>query len=731
MASNFIEKEKTSSSRSPQLLIYIGFLFVAALIFALLAGLLWASTALDFLAYLANPEVVRPFAATRYSGLYPYDGLTLVILSIQMLGFTILLGLSIWIVGAVMAFARGTMRGYRTVLTIAVALPILSFIFFRDVQITLFERLTLSSTDLIIITLINLLILFLLAHFRYYPEYRRMSPGEITRDLRVIRVVSQIIFAFLVLSFLQLLGSNIYSNLLARNIAPSWEYLTQKAGFQITVHPEWYTSSDSYYGDAFMVGVINTINVVWIGLVLSTIIGIFLGIFLLSRNWLIRQLSTAYVEVLRNTPLLVQLHFWYFVLWFSFPDPRNAIAWPSGSVMVVFLRFFPYLFTILGVWFYAWRFENAPPRLLNGVLTAVLLLEVAFYFLGDSYGVIIALAVIGAALIFAAKRRILFPETQEGFVLGIGILALCQFVGHLMLDGLAAAGVIEHARFVYGDAAPIFIVNINTLILPEFVPTLRSGYYDLILLLGAAISIALYIWWGRIIERTGRNIPRSFYAVLLFVVFAVGGWYICTQAWPSNLYVGINREGPYMIYEAEAALAEQAAAEQIEPEEVSFITSAQAFVVRLPERNSFGRVEVGTEISAMYMALLLGLVVYTSAFIGEIVRAGIQAVPYGQIEAARALGLGTGQTLRMIVLPQALRVIIPPLGNQYLNLAKNSSLAAAIAYTDLYQVGTTIMNQSGQSITGFLIILLVYLTMSLLISYFVNLVNARFQLVTR
>jgi ABC-type amino acid transport system permease subunit len=339
--------------------------------------------------------------------------------------------------------------------------------------------------------------------------------------------------------------------------------------------------------------------------------------------------------------------------------------------------------------------------------------------------------VIGAGLIFATKRRIFFPASQEGFLLGIGILALSQFVGHLMLDGLAAAGFIAHARYVFGEVVPIFIVNINAFIMPEFLLTLRSGYYALILLLGALIVLGLYLWWGRIIEKTGRDIPRVFYSLIIFAVFALGGWYICSQPWPTNLYVGFNLDGPYMIYEAEADLAEQVAIELIEPEVVPLITSPQAFVVRIPERNPFGRVEVGAEISASYMALLLGLVIYTSAFIGEIVRAGIQAVPYGQIEASRALGLSTSQTLRMIVLPQALRVIIPPMGNQYLNLAKNSSLAAAIAYNDTYQVGLTVMNQSGQSITGFLIIMLVYLTMSLVISYFMNLVNARFQLVTR
>jgi general L-amino acid transport system permease protein len=139
----------------------------------------------------------------------------------------------------------------------------------------------------------------------------------------------------------------------------------------------------------------------------------------------------------------------------------------------------------------------------------------------------------------------------------------------------------------------------------------------------------------------------------------------------------------------------------------------------------------GTQITPEYMALLLGLVIYTAAFIAEIVRAGILAVPNGQLEASRALGLSTTQTLSLIILPQALRIIIPPLGNQYLNLSKNSSLAIAVAYADLVFVTQTIMNQSGQSVTGITMIMLTYLAISLALAWFVNLVNRRFRIVTR
>jgi general L-amino acid transport system permease protein len=139
----------------------------------------------------------------------------------------------------------------------------------------------------------------------------------------------------------------------------------------------------------------------------------------------------------------------------------------------------------------------------------------------------------------------------------------------------------------------------------------------------------------------------------------------------------------------------------------------------------------GITVTPEFFALLLGLVVYTAAYIAEIVRSGIQAVPYGQWEAGGALGLRRGTILRNVVLPQALRVIIPPLTSQYLNLTKNSSLAVAIGYQDIVSIANTTLNQTGQAIEGIAIIMAVYLTISLSISLFMNWYNARIALVER
>jgi general L-amino acid transport system permease protein len=149
-----------------------------------------------------------------------------------------------------------------------------------------------------------------------------------------------------------------------------------------------------------------------------------------------------------------------------------------------------------------------------------------------------------------------------------------------------------------------------------------------------------------------------------------------------------------------------------------------------PELLRFGY-QGGRLLSPEFTALLIGLVVYTGAFIAEVVRGGIQAVHRGQREAARALGLSNMQVLRLVIFPQAMRVIIPPLTSQYLNLAKNSSLAVAIGYPDMYSVSNIIMNQGGQPLAMLMMIMASYLIMSLTASLFMNWYNRRVQFVER
>jgi general L-amino acid transport system permease protein len=146
--------------------------------------------------------------------------------------------------------------------------------------------------------------------------------------------------------------------------------------------------------------------------------------------------------------------------------------------------------------------------------------------------------------------------------------------------------------------------------------------------------------------------------------------------------------------------------------------------LNVPFKGDFA-IEGGGALTPEFLAVLLGLTMYTAAFVAEVVRAGIQSVSAGQGEAAVALGLGRGLTMRLVMLPQALRVIIPPMTNQYLNLTKNSSLAVAIGYPDVVSIANTTLNQTGRAVECISIVMLVYLSTSLMTSLFMGWYNAR------
>ncbi len=228
-------------------------------------------------------------------------------------------------------------------------------------------------------------------------------------------------------------------------------------------------------------------------------------------------------------------------------------------------------------------------------------------------------------------------------------------------------------------------LNVRGLYLPAPVAEPGFGAVLVALLFGIAASIGLYFWARQRQMRTGQQFPIL--------------W------WSLGLIVGL----PLVVY---LALGSPMYLEYPVLKGFNF----QGGLVVLPE----------------FLALLLGLSIYTASFIAEIVRAGILGVPKGQKEAAMAVGLTTGQTLRLVVIPQAARIIIPPLTSQYLNLTKNSSLAVAVGYPDFVSVFTgTVLNQTGQAVEVIAMTMGVYLTISLLTSAFMNWFNDRMALVER
>jgi len=233
-------------------------------------------------------------------------------------------------------------------------------------------------------------------------------------------------------------------------------------------------------------------------------------------------------------------------------------------------------------------------------------------------------------------------------------------------------------------AGGVFLNN-RGLFLPQPVVQAGFGAVEIALLTGIIGAVAFYVWARKRQERTGQQAPVFWTAL--------------------GLVAGLPL--------------------------AAFIVAGRPLGFEFPQAGRFN-ITGGVEILPEFAALLFGLSLYTAAFIAEVVRAGILAVSRGQSEAAYSLGLRPGPTLRLVVIPQAMRVIIPPLTSQYLNLTKNSSLAVAIGYPDLVQVFTgTVLNQTGQAVEVVAITMLVYLFISLGTSFLMNIYNRRMALAER
>ncbi|MEE4113754.1 MAG: amino acid ABC transporter permease [Desulfobacteraceae bacterium] len=354
------------------------------------------------------------------------------------------------------------------------------------------------------------------------------------------------------------LMSNTLANLERQAIATGFGFLQKQASFEVGEVLIPYTAADTY-ARALVVGALNTLLVSFIGVVLTIILGTFVGIARLSTNWLVSRLAAAYIEFFQNIPILLQLFFWYAFFYEILPGPRQAL------------------------------------NLFNGV--------------------------------FLCNRGLIFgiPAAHPAWkIMGLAFIAAC---------------------------AAIYLIR---------------------------------RWARKRQDRTGQIFPLVRAAAALLVGLPLAAWWLAGA--PTAMDVPV-----------------------------------------LTGFNFIGGVSVSPE----FTALLLGLVLYTAAFVAEVVRAGIQSVSKGQTEAALSIGLKPGQVLNLVILPQALRVIIPPLTSQMLNLTKNSSLAVAIGYPDFVSVAGTTINQTGQAIEGVALIMMVYLIFSLSTSAFMNWYNKKMKLVER
>ncbi len=553
----------------------------------------------------------------------------------------------------------------------------------------------------------------------------RSSFRNLFSDLRFLQIFGQIIFIILVLFAVSGVINSIISALASRNLTPTFAFLNNRAGFAIA-GAQGYSANDSFWA-AYMVGVKNTLVVVSAGLVFTTILGILGGIFLLSGNWLIRTISRFIVEILRNTPLLVQIIVWYFFV-LALPALNQAIQLPRTGLIALPIRFGLYLIVALIVWRYlrGLRAEQRDSRafLAPLLISAAVAIEIGFAFFYKAADTnLFNLGLVTSAQIVYVVFSLLLTAVLayalrdwRSLIVGLG---LGQLIGGL----LYFFGVAPDAALI-AELHPLIYLSNRGLVYPEVHTTARFAVWFLFVVLGLTVAGALFLYLRRQTEQTGTPYPRMRYALISILLFTVIGWFVVGAA-PQPANVPVTQDGKLTYVPLDQAISSGALSLD---DQLQYATTP--LTVGLPQRAGL-RFSTGDTLDQRYIALLLALVIYTASFIAEIVRAGIQAVPHGQLEAARALGLSNGQMLYMVVLPQALRVIIPPLGNQYLNLAKNSSLALAIAYSDIFAVMNTVINQSGQAVTGVFIIMVSYLVISLVIAAAMNWVNGRFQLVTR
>ncbi|MBJ7576654.1 ABC transporter permease subunit [Devosia sp. MC532] len=491
----------------------------------------------------------------------------------------------------------------------------------------------------------------------------------------VIRgIIYQVLVAAAVVAFLGWIVTNTAQNLAAQNKSTGFGFLWETAGFGIsfTLFP---FDRSSFYWQAFFVGLLNTLLVAVIGIVVATVLGFILGVARLSSNWLVARVATVYIEIVRNVPLLLQLFFWYFAVLKAMPAVRESYQLPLNIFInqrgIIVPRPLPDAEII-------WVVISAIAAIIGAIVlvrTAQRQRALTGYY---------SPAIVWAGRI--ASAILAFGLAYLGTVLVSTFIPVLARFGTLpLIVGVATAALTFSAFSFYGRVFVTFLLSWAVAVF------LLGGMFALpeVAVIGLALVLALGVVWSMLVS---DRLPQGAEAKLPWAL-------------PILVMVGV----PAFVY---------------------WVTGANlGFEVPVLERFNF---KGGLQLVPEMVALAVGLALYTAAFIGENVRGGIRAVNKGQTEAAASLGLKEGDRLRLVVIPQAMRVIIPPLTSQYLNLTKNSSLGAAIGYPELVNVfmGTT-LNQTGKAIEVIAITMLVYLTLSLTTSAFMNWYNARVALVER
>ena len=467
-----------------------------------------------------------------------------------------------------------------------------------------------------------------------------------------------------------LLVSQAAANLSNQGRTFDFEFLTDPTGIQVG---EGIFLKPATGWQAFETGMVNMLRVTFSGIIAATILGVIVGVARLSHNWLVNRIATFYVEVIRNIPLLVQIVFWFFLGTLNFPELTAAHA---GTRWLVFSRVgisIPWLYPTEMFW---------------------------------QWVVVLAIGFLAARFVY--RKRVALREQT-------GRDTLAGRYGGLVFLGVAVVGWFAHPLtgvLEYLWKAVVWVLGAIPLLVWQ--------------LLLAALAVWLAVRWIRRFLDSLRS-PAGlakltdddwFRMVLAGVIGVVAALVLVFQP----AITSAIRQGLEFLF-------------GFFDQKFEFLRTGAPLRAARPEVIVPGRFPQigpsGMTMTPAFFGVWIGVTLYTAAFIGEIVRGGILAVPKGQTEAGMALGLTRSRMMRLVVLPQAFRIVMPPIGNQYLNLAKNTSLGVAIGYAEVVAVMSTIANQTGDWLQVAALWMAFYLTVSLLLSAVVNYYNRKLKLVER
>ncbi|GMQ97694.1 MAG: hypothetical protein BMS9Abin17_0194 [Acidimicrobiia bacterium] len=493
-----------------------------------------------------------------------------------------------------------------------------------------------------------------------------------------LKWLAQVAVLAAVVGLFSVLGSQAAENWSRTGITFGWDWLAGPFGVALSEGIDTLPDSGAR---ALVVGAINTIRIAMSAIVASTVLGTIVGIARLSGNWIVNRAATAFVETVRNIPLLLQIFFWQ-ALTFSLPA---LSASDIGTYWVkVSNRGFGFAWIRWDGGFWPWL-------------------------------VFVAVGLVAGRLVWRRRRRMQRDTGKSAHA----EVALMTTVAGFAIVGWFAWPVLSFVAPILYEVSD-FVSTMPAFVFPSLIgitATLIAGRWILRFLRSrrtpAGLSRLSDDDWFRVgfAGLAGVGIAAGAFVVGSFEVLTTSGE---TMSIAELTQTGIGTVIRWM-------------GDNFNPDGNQPFVAQKASVVQTGNFVQFG--DTGLVMTIPFFSVFIAITMYTAAFIAEIVRGGLQAVPRGQWDAAKAVGLSRSQYMRTIILPQAYRVILPPLGNQYINVLKNSSLGVATAIPDIMNVGITIVNQTGEFRAVVLVWVGFFLGISLAISGVVNYYNHRMNLV--